>query len=633
MDVEALRRSGLRVSADELDTESYRRDLWPRDTLRMYRQDRLPDAPRAVTWPENEEQVATAMDWAQQQGAAIVPYGAGSGVCGGAAGLEGSLVIDTKRMRRILEVDTDARTVHTQTGLIGQHLEDALGAAGWMTAHSPSSIMCSTVGGYVAARSAGQFSSRYGVFSDMLLAARAVTPSGLLTTGRWTAPGETDLQPVLCGSEGTLGIVTEALMRMVPVPETRRFHGYAFPDLGRAWTAMQSIMQAGLWPCALRLYDPVDTRIGGRAKAGSDGPSLFGQLKRAVQSIPGLQRHALDLPLALPGLVNRLAAGLGKEVLLIVGFEGHLDEVDRAFEATKPMLERARSLGEEPGKHWFAHRHDVSYKLAPVFISGGFADTCEVAATWDRLPDLYQEVRTAIARHGVVMAHFSHAYPEGCSIYFSFAGRGRVDTYDRLWADALEAAAEAGGTVTHHHGVGQLKALAATVEMGAAAPLWADIRRRWDPDGMMNPGRLVVEGVDVSDGPPTPTDPQPVITIDATSRLARVHGGASVIEISAQLGAAGWRLSVPPDDTSYARWLPGLSPVLDARWTEPMFGIQVRLPDGRSTVLGRAPRSAAGPDLRWAALQCGTLEWVDVPIQPAHQDTHIASLGVDGDHR
>jgi hypothetical protein len=124
-----------------------------------------------------------------------------------------------------------------------------------------------------------------------------------------------------------------------------------------------------------------------------------------------------------------------------------------------------------------------------------------------------------------------------------------------------------------------------------------------------------------------------VIAIDATSRLARVHGGASVIEISAQLGAAGWRLSVPPDDTSYARWLPELSPVLAARWTEPMFGIQVRMPDGRSTVLGRAPRSAAGPDLRWAALQCGALEWVDVPIQPAHQDTHIASLGVDGDHR
>ncbi len=631
MDINALRKAGLRTSKAQLDLDSYRRDLWPRNTLQMHREGVQPDAPALAVWPENAEQISTALAWAQQEGVSVVPYGAGSGVCGGAAGRRGSLVIDTKRMRRIIQVDHEARTAHVQAGLIGQHLEDALGRDGWMTAHSPSSIMCSTVGGYIAARSAGQFSSRYGVFSDMLLAAEAITPCGPLTTGAWTPPGQTDLQPLLCGSEGTLGIITEALVRISPVPQVRQFNGYAFPDLHSAWEAMRGIMQAGLWPCALRLYDPVDTRVGGRAKASKTGTSLFSQIKRAVQSIPGLQRHLLDLPLALPSLVNRLADGLGKEVLLIVGFEGTASEVASATQEAMPFLDRSRHLGEEPGQHWYNHRHDVSYKLAPIFIGGGFADTCEVASTWDRLPDLYAGVREAIAQHGVVMAHFSHAYPEGCSIYFSFAGRGNLDTYDQLWADALAAAEAAGGTTTHHHGVGQLKALAATREAGAAVPLWRAVRDKWDPSGIMNPGRLFVDGVDLPDGPPPPTNPEPVIALNETSRLARVHGSASVVEISAQLGAAGWRLSIPPADNSYARWLPEIAPTRTTRWREPMFGMQVRFPDGSAAVLGGAPRSAAGPDLRWAALQNGTVEWVDVPIQPAHSDHHIASKGVDGD--
>ena len=145
MDFASLSATGLCTSEDSLDTDAYRRDLWPRDTLRMCLDGTRPPAPAAVVWPENADQVRRALDWAVRHEVPIVPYGAGSGVCGAAAGMTGSLVIDTKRMNRILAIDREARTVHVQTGILGQHLEDRLGAHGWMTAHSPSSIMCSTV--------------------------------------------------------------------------------------------------------------------------------------------------------------------------------------------------------------------------------------------------------------------------------------------------------------------------------------------------------------------------------------------------------------------------------------------------------------------------------------------------------
>ncbi|RME28508.1 MAG: FAD-binding oxidoreductase [Deltaproteobacteria bacterium] len=250
----------LATSSAPLDLEAYRRDLWPRLTLATLRGQPGP-APARVAWPRDAAEVRAALRLAEAEDLAVVPYGAGSGVCGGAAGRRDALVVDLKRMNAIRDLDTEARTVRVQPGVLGQHLEDWLGRRGWMTAHSPSSIWCSTVGGYVAARSAGQFSSRYGVFEDMLLAARAEAPAGTIEAGLWTPRGEEDLLPVLCGSEGGLAVVTDTLVRVAPLPEARWLRGYAFDNLQSAWTAMRRIMQAGLWPSVLRLYDPLDTRL------------------------------------------------------------------------------------------------------------------------------------------------------------------------------------------------------------------------------------------------------------------------------------------------------------------------------------------------------------------------------------
>jgi len=626
MDVEALRSRGLTVISEPLHVDAYRRDLWPRDTLSMYQDGTLPAPPAVVVSPRTPEEVAHAIEWAEHEGIAVVPYGAGSGVCGGARGREGSLVIDLKRMNRILSINPNAQTVHVESGLLGQHLEDQLDQIGWMTAHSPSSIACSTTGGYIAARSAGQFSSRYGVFDDMLLAASAETPIGTLRCGAWTKDGSEDLLPILCGSEGGLGVVTDMLLRIQRRPQQRWLRGYAFPNLESAWSAMRALMQAELWPSVLRLYDPVDTRIGGKTKASdaNAGAGIFGWLKKVASENPSMQRHLLNIPLAVPSLLNRIGASLGNEVLLIVGFEGSLPVVHAATEAATPILSPGRDLGPEPGEHWFKHRHDVSYKLAPVFIAGAFADTMEVAATWHRLPALYQAVRASLGQHTAVMAHFSHAYPEGCSIYFSFAGRGNLAQYDKTWASALEAAQTAGGTVTHHHGVGVLKADAAANEAGNAIRVWQEIKAYLDPSGIMNPGRPFPEEPGPSPREQELNAPEagPVFELDPISLIAKVDPHTEPSAIQEALRNEGFRFRILPD-RPLADWLPLLKRGARSPWECPVLAVQARFPDGTRTQISPAPRSAAGPDLRWSLMRRAHLEWVEVPIRPLSDEIVI----------
>ena len=604
MDVEPLVRTGMRVSLAALERDAYRRDLWPRDTLRLARDRVRPPAPDLVVWPCTEAQVAASLAWAHDTGAVVVPYGGGSGVCGGAAGRARSIVVDTKRFDGIGPVDPDARTVEVGAGVLGAHLEETLARQGWMTGHSPSSIMCSTVGGYVAARSAGQFSSRYGTFDDILLAAEIVTPSGTKALGEW-ATGE-DLLPLVSGSEGALGVVTKALLRVAPLPKQRWLRGYAFPDLMEAEDAMRRIMQADLWPSVLRLYDPVDTRVAGRARAATEGASVLSRLRGLVAPISG----ALSaLPLALPDLTNKLADSLPGECVLIVGF----DDDDAAAERAVPLLARGRDLGPGPGERWYEHRHDVSYKLIPIFVQGHFADTMEVASSWANLERLHIAVRDAIGRHAFVMAHLSHAYREGCSIYFSFVGRGKADVYDAVWRDALDAVRVAGGTVTHHHGVGQLKRDAAAREIGAAFRLWAAVKARLDPAGIMNPGMPFGDREQRGEEPPV-LGAGPVFAIDRTSLLAAIDPDASVTVIDDTLGAQGYRLRVPPD-RPLGGWLRSLRRSDHTARSTPLYSVQGRLADGARVRLGHAPRSAAGPDLRWELLRSGAIEMVEVAIE------------------
>jgi len=301
--------------------------------------------------------------------------------------------------------------------------------------------------------------------------------------------------------------------------------------------------------------------------------------------------------------------------MLVLGFEGDEDVVAARSAAVAPWVSAAEDLGAEPGERWYAHRHNVSYKLAPIFLRNGFADTMEVAASWSCFEALQKQVRAAIGRRAVVMAHMSHAYPEGCSIYFSFAGKGSLRTYDALWKDALAAAIDAGGTCTHHHGVGLLKAKAARREVGHAYRVFERRKSQLDPGGVMNPGRVYAGEAPADRGPAPPEGEGPVWGIAAESLIASVDPRAAPVDVQSTLQQAGYRMRVLPDRPLGA-WLRDWRPQAHPVWAFPLIGVQARFADGVSAFVGGPPRSAAGPDLRFGLLWDAEAERVDVPIVP-----------------
>jgi alkyldihydroxyacetonephosphate synthase len=269
---------------------------------------------------------------------------------------------------------------------------------------------------------------------------------------------------------------------------------------------MRALFQAGLRPAVSRLYDPFDAML---AKRGAHAGVKRKKPHGGTATAPGLGAAALRSMLRHPRLLNDLLDAAGGRALggsmLVVIFEGTGEAPSVDMDAARVILARAggKADGEGPARQWLERRYSVSYRLAPVFAAGAFADTMEVAATWSSLPRLYEGVRRALGAHVFVMAHLSHAYPDGCCIYFSFAGsaepgetEGRWDsaceaTYDRAWKVALGAAVEAGGTLAHHHGVGRSKAPRLRDELGEGIEVVRALKAAFDPAGILNPGNLI----------------------------------------------------------------------------------------------------------------------------------------------
>lgn len=500
----ALALPGLRASDDEADRVAYARDLWPRHHLAVRAGNVAGHRPAGVVWPTSTEEVARVVRWAYATGTPVVPFGAGSGVCAGVLPDARTVVLDLKRLARVRCLDAEARVMEVEAGHMGLPLEEDLGRRGLTLGHFPSSILCSTVGGWVAARSAGQCSGRYGKIEDMVLALECVTGTGEVVTLRHRTRGP-NLLPLVIGSEGTLAVVTSATLRLHPAPSVRAFRAFSFPTTKHGWEAMREMFQDGLRPAVARLYDPFDAMLARRGSAKKDGHVSSGA--------PGLGAAALRSLLRSPGAVNELLEGrvggaLFGGALLVVIFEGNDDTPDHDEARARLIARRmgGEDLGEGPARKWLAHRYSVSYRQAPVFAAGLFSDTMEVAAPWSKLETLYEGVRSALGEHVFVMAHLSHAYPDGCCIYFSFAGTaarageetggGGWDarceaTYDRAWRAALAAAIEAGGTLAHHHGAGRSKAPRLGDEHGAVGQdVVRALMRAFDPRGILNPGAL-----------------------------------------------------------------------------------------------------------------------------------------------
>ncbi len=608
---------GLTIRDDEADRLSYARDLWPRHHLAVRAGNPAPSKPAAIAWPRTTDEVVAIARYCSERGIAMVPFGAGSGVCGAILPGQDSLVVDVKRMEKFRRIDRDARVVDVEAGFMGVPFEERLGRAGLTLGHFPSSILCSSVGGWIAGRGAGQCSGYYGKIEDMVVGLELVTGKGDVVQAKSRSHGPS-LVPLLIGSEGTLGILTSATLRVQPAPTSRALASWSFRSTEEAWEGMRELFQQGLRPAVLRLYDPFDAmlaRMGavkkpkGTKASSSDDDGV----------IPGFGATALRTVLQQPALLNELidskfgSFALGGALVVAV-WEGVGDRPGRELVTARAIMERMKGRydGEGPAARWIAHRYSVSYRQAPVIRSGLFVDTFEVATTWSKLGALYDGVREAVRGKAFIMAHMSHAYPDGCCIYFSFAGSAGdgsgswdercEERYDAIWRDALAAANAAGATVAHHHGVGRSKAPALRAELGAGVDVIRAVMRAMDPAGVYNPGNL--QSAAPIAGSQATQAPTSGVAVDEASLLAHASGETAIADVEKALRAKGLTLaleSFPSASTTVRGFIDAGLPGTRCRWHDPVdqdvSGLMARTAHGKLVTYAPGPRRAAGPDL------------------------------------
>jgi len=427
------------------------KDLWPLGIM----DERAGKAPPRilVARPAGRDQVAEILRWASANNVAVTPVGGGSGVCGAVSPEAGEIALDMSALDRVFEIDETNLVCKCEAGVNGYALEQQLNARGLTLGHYPSSLPGTTVGGLISTRSSGQESSRYGSIEDMVIGLAVVLPDGTFAAprpGPRSAAGPA-LHELFMGAEGGLGVILAATLRVHRLPEATVGRGYAFADLRAGLECMRAVMQAGIRPLVMRLYDHEDAAFSGYEV--QDG-----------------------------------------EVAMVVATAGVRKVAEAEAAEVKRLAGEARALGGEPWERWLAHRFDLSAERLQAFLTpaGAYLDTIELAAPWTVLPELHTRVKSAIGVGGLALCHFSHAYEQGCCAYFSFAGSGGTEaearaTYGRAWEGAMTAALELGAAITHHHGVGQARSRWIADEMGGWMRVWRAVKEGIDPEGIMNP--------------------------------------------------------------------------------------------------------------------------------------------------
>jgi len=441
------------VGAAALDEREVR-DHWPLGL--MEERDGVQRPKVLVARPVGREQVIAIVRWAAANGVAVSPMGGGTGVCGALAPRAGELVLDMGGFDRILALDETNLTCTCESGVNGLVLEKYLNERGLTLGHYPSSLPGTTVGGLLATRSSGQESTRYGSVEDMVLGLAVVLPDGTFAAPR---PGPRSavgpaLHQLWLGSEGALGVMLGAVLRVHRLPELVVGRGYAMSDLGAGLEAMRAVMQSGIRPLVMRLYDADDTVFNG-----------------------------YDVP--------------ANACLLVVATAGLPEVAQAEADAVKRFAGGAADLGEDPWRRWESHRFNLSAERLKAFLAppGAYLDTIELAAPWSVLEQLHTQVKSAIAIGGLALCHFSHAYEQGCCAYFSFGGSADTEAearaaYGRAWEGAMTAALELKATISHHHGTGQVRSRWVADEMGGWMRVWRAVKEGLDPTGMMNPRAL-----------------------------------------------------------------------------------------------------------------------------------------------
>jgi len=459
--IEILRRAlGEKVRTDEAVRAAHARDTWVLSDWLDYR-GQLGAPPAAVIEAETTADVVLALRTAREHRIAVVPYGAGSGVCGGVKPGADTVVLSTRRMQGLVHLEDRNLVAAFRAGTLGMDAERRVQEAGLTIGHWPQSIELSTVGGWVATRAAGQFSTGYGNIEDVVLAIEAVLPDGRVVRTRETprAAAGPDLRQLFLGSEGTLGVVTEVTFSLRPLPESSRGQAFHFADMGAGLEAIRLAMRAGYRPPVVRLYDARESR-----------------------------RHFRD------------QCPSGRAMLLLL-HEGPAATVDAEVSAVARIASDEGGEAGDPATvdHWLEHRNEVP-SFRTFLEQGIIVDTIEVASTWDRVLPLYEAVTGSLLEVPGMLAataHSSHSYRSGTNLYFTFGAKPESpdalgDTYLECWRRTMEACVRHGAGLAHHHGIGRVRRDYLRHELGdSGVSLLRDLKRALDPDGLLNPGTLL----------------------------------------------------------------------------------------------------------------------------------------------
>jgi alkyldihydroxyacetonephosphate synthase len=416
---------------------------------------------------------------------AVVPFGGGTSVVGGVEPLRGphdaAVSLDLGRIDHARQVDMRSLTAVLGAGLRGPAVEGALAPHGLTLGHFPQSWEYATLGGWVATRSAGQASTGYGSIEKLVAGLCCVAPSGeIRLPGMPATAAGPGLRQLLVGSEGVLGVITEATVRVRPLPDTTRYEGWMFRGFEQGAEAFRALEQRHVVPDLARLSDEVETR---QALSFSEGASLA---QRAGRGYIG-------------------ARGYSGGCLAILGFEGTRQDVDGRRARARRIMRRGGGLplGAGPGRAWLRQRYEGPYLRDALLDHGILAETLETAAPWSGLIGLYRAVRDAIAgaleAHGTpgrVACHISHLYPDGASLYFTFLARQEEGAELQQWQTVKSAACDAivaaGGTITHHHAIGRDHVPWMPAEVGdQGVEILRSVKDRVDPAGILNPGKLI----------------------------------------------------------------------------------------------------------------------------------------------
>jgi len=451
------------VPANRIETrlwarEAYSHDSWPVSTV-LAKLGVHNYTPQVVVHAESLQDVLSVLGVARELGVAVTCWGLGSSVTGQPLARRGGILLDMSSMVREPVLDAIDNCVTVAAGHLVSDLEALLNERGYTLNHFPQSLTRSSVGGWLSTRATGQYSSKYGGIEDLVLRYTAVLADGTVADirSRPRAAVGPDLRELFLGSEGCFGVITDVTVKVFPSAPFQQLGAYVLPDVRSGLAAMREIAQASLKPMIVRFYDEDETR------------------------------HA--------------ASQIDQGCVFFLGCDGPKAVAQAEFAECERIIatKGGASVGPAPLEAWLAHRFDFSRVEGILARTGGYAETIEVAHLWSGIEDLYRELKAALVPFGdEVIAHFSHIYPQGTSLYVILSGNAVTDEaarerLQRIWQVAMSTTVAMGGEISHHHGAGLARQDYIADGLGSQHLLLRRIKEALDPNFILNPGKLGID--------------------------------------------------------------------------------------------------------------------------------------------